>query len=305
MDRVRFAHVVEYAAFRVAVACARALGEARAVRLAAALGRAGHRLRLRRGIIESNLRQAFPGADSAWIERTAVAAWAHLGRETMMMLRLSRATRAELLARTRLVGEARAAADYGRGGGVIVVTGHLGNWEVGGAAVAVRGYDVVAIAKRAANPLFYRRILAARARLGVGVIDFERATRGALKALREGKIVAFAADQHAGSGISVPFFGRPAATFRGPAVLALRTGAPIYLATCIRLPDGVYEVALQPVDVTPTGDMEADVRRVTAAWVGLLEAAVRAHPGQYLWHHRRWREPVPGMPQEPGVALTV
>jgi Kdo2-lipid IVA lauroyltransferase/acyltransferase len=200
-------------------------------------------------------------------------------------------SREQLLERTRLVDEAALRAACNDGRGVVVVSGHIGNWEIGAAAGAVRGFPISAVAKRAANPLFYERIMRARKRLGFEIIDFDQATRGALKALRQGRIVALAADQHSGAGLWVPFFGRPAATFRGPAVMALRTGAPLFLAVSIRQPDGVYEVALERIDTTPTADMERDVLRVTTAWVGRLEAAVRRNPGQYLWHHRRWRPP--------------
>jgi Kdo2-lipid IVA lauroyltransferase/acyltransferase len=303
-DRLRLQHRLEYAAFRAALAGVRLLREDRAQGLAARLARTGHGLGVRRDVVEGNLRLAFPGADAAWIRRVARESYAHLGRETMMMLRLSWMSRADVLARTVIVDERPARRHYEEGRGIVIVTGHLGNWEIGGAAVAARDYDVAAIAKRAANPLFYERIMAARLRFGVEIIDLAQGTKGALRALRKGKVVAFAADQHSGSGIRVPFFGRPAATFRGPAVMALRTGAPLYLAACIRRPDGMYEITLDEVDTTPTEDMEADVLRVTTAWVGRLEAAVRTHPGQYLWHHRRWREP-PGALQEQGQPSAV
>jgi Kdo2-lipid IVA lauroyltransferase/acyltransferase len=297
-DRVRLQHRVEYAAFRAAMAGVRLLGQRRGEAVAGGVGRAGHRLRLRRDVVETNIREAFPDQPEIWVRRVARAAYAHLGRETMTMLRLSWTSRAELVARTRILNEGPLREAYAAGRGVIIVTGHLGNWEIGGAAVAARGYPLTGVAKRAANPLFYGRIMAARQRFGIEIIDFADATRGALKALRQGRIVALAADQHSGAGIWVPFLGRPAATFRGPAVLALRTGAPLFLAVCIRRGDGDYEIDMQPVDATPTDDMEADVRRVTTSWVRRLEDAVRAHPEQYLWHHRRWRQPPPDALQE-------
>lgn len=289
---------MEFAAFRAATAGVRLLQEERGTRVASRLGRLGYRLGVKRSVVEANLRLAFPDAPDGWLRDTARAAYSHLGRETLMMLQLSWTSREELLERTRIINEHFARAAYDQGRGIVAVTGHLGNWEIAGATVAARDYRVAAIAKRAANPLFYQRILGARQRLGLEVIDFQQATRGALKLLRQGYIVAFAADQHARAGIPVPFFGRPAATYRGPAVMALRTGAPMLLAVCLRQPDGTYSLTLEPIDTTPTEDMEADVRRVTAAWVQRLEAHVRAHPDQYLWHHRRWRELPSGPVQE-------
>jgi Kdo2-lipid IVA lauroyltransferase/acyltransferase len=283
-------HRVEYAAFRAALAGGRLLSDDRAAAIGAALGRLGYPLGIKRGVVERNLRIAFPDAGADRIREIAQASYEHLGRETLMTLRLSSMSKQALLARTRLVGEAPAHEDWLRGRGIVIVAGHLGNWEIGAALIAVRDYPIDIIAKRAANPLFYAQILTARERLNVGVIDFQFASRHALRALRAGRVVAFAADQHAGrAGLRVPFFGRDASTYRGPALMSLRTGAPMYLSVPLRLPDGTYELTLEHIDTTATGDMEADVLRVTRDYSRRLEAAVRASPGQYLWHHRRWR----------------
>lgn len=294
-DRVRAKHHIEFAAFRAVLAGSDALGDERAGRVGAALGRLGYPLGIKRTVVEENLAIAFPDAPAEERERVARASYEHLGRETMMMLRLAGMSRADVIARTTTVNEAEASAAMDRGRGVVVVAGHLGNWEIGAAMMAARGYPVDVIAKRAANPLFYERVLTARERLGVGVIDFQRATRQALQSLRAGRAVAFAADQHAGrSGLWVPFFGRPASTYRGPATMALRTGAAMFLSIPLRQPDGTYEITLEPIPVEPSGDMEADVLRLTQAFTARLEAAVRAHPEQYVWQHRRWRTPPAG-----------
>lgn len=305
-DRVRARHRIEYAAFRVVLAGSGMLSDARAAALGAALGRLGYPIGIRRAVVLHNLRIAFPGADAAWIERTARASYEHLGRETMMMLRLATMSRADLIERTRTVNEDAAAEAVARGRGIVVVAGHLGNWEIGAAMMAARGYPVDVIAKRAANPLFYDKVLTARERLGVGVIDFQRATRQALHALRAGRAVAFAADQHAGrAGLRVPFFGRLASTYRGPALMALRTDAAMFLSIPLRLADGTYEITLEPIPVERSGDMEADVLRLTTTYTRRLEAAVRSHPEQYVWQHRRWRTPPPTQGEEQEAAPEV
>lgn len=307
-DRIRFKHRLEYAAFSAVLAAADRLSSERALRLGGALGRLGHPLGIKRDIVADNLRTAFPDHSEEWRERIARASWEHLGRETTMMLRLATMSRDELIERTTTVAADEALDTLRAGRGVIVVAGHLGNWEIGAAMMAVRGQPVDVIAKRAANPLFYQRILAVRERLGVGVIDFQGATRHALRSLRAGRAVAFAADQHAGrAGLWVPFFGRLASTYRGPALMALRTGAPIYLSIPIRRADGTYELTLERIDVPLSGDTEADELRVTEAYSRRLEAAVRRFPEQYVWQHRRWREPpasVRAAPVEGGGAGT-
>jgi KDO2-lipid IV(A) lauroyltransferase len=299
-DRVQFHHRIEDAAFRAVLAGSGMLGDDRAAQFGAALGRMGYPLRIKRDVVESNLRIAFPDESAEWIEGVARASYEHLGRETMMMLRLATMSREDVIARTRTINEDAAKEAMDRGRGVVVVAGHIGNWEIGAAMMAARGYAVDIIAKRSANPLFYERVLSARERLGVGVIDYQRATRQALQALRAGRAVAFAADQHAGrSGLWVPFFGRLASTYRGPALMALRTGADMFLSIPVRMPDGMYEITLEQIPVERTGDMDRDVLRLTEEYTRRLEAAVRAHPRQYVWQHRRWRKPPAGL-RQPG-----
>ncbi|HSJ05206.1 MAG TPA: lysophospholipid acyltransferase family protein [Longimicrobiales bacterium] len=298
-DPVRIKHRVEFAAFRAALAMGGLLTDEQAAGAGARLGLAGYRLGIKRNVVDANLRIAFPDAGDDWIRETARESYAHLGRETMMMLRLSSTSREQVLERTSISGEEPARDAYRSGRGLVVGAGHLGNWEIGAAAAAARGYAIDVIAKRAANPLFYDRIMKARQRLGIGVIDFQFATRHTMRALRDGRVVVFAADQHAGrAGIWVPFFGRPASTYRGPALMALRSGAPMFLSIPLRRPDGTYDVEMVPIDTTRTGDMDADVQRVTAEFTLRLEEAVRANPGQYLWHHRRWRRPPGRQPEQ-------
>ncbi|MFO7893228.1 MAG: lysophospholipid acyltransferase family protein [Longimicrobiales bacterium] len=127
------------------------------------------------------------------------------------------------------------------------------------------------------------------------VILMGAATKPALKALRAGRAVALLADQDARDrGVFVPFFGRPASTHRGPALLALRSGAPVFMATAVRRPDGRYRIRVRRVPV-PDGEDDAErEERLTAALAAALESVVREDPAQYLWHHRRWKTRPPG-----------
>ncbi|HEX7120362.1 MAG TPA: lysophospholipid acyltransferase family protein [Longimicrobiales bacterium] len=299
------AHRLEYTLFRIAAAAAGLLGDGAAGRLLAAAGRLAYTpLGIRRAAVEAHLRRAFADRDAAWIRRTAAAAYAHLGREGAALIRLAALDRDRVLARTEVEGLDAFRAALGGGRGLVLVTGHLGNWEIGGAALAARGIPIDVVAQRQSNPLFDRAIVAARERLGMRVIERGRATREGLRALRAGRVVALVADQDARrAGVFVPFFGHPASTHRGPALLALRTGAPLFLGTALRTPAGGYHVRLEPVEVDRSGESEDVVRRLTEAFTARLEAAIRAAPDQYFWHHRRWKTRPPEEPAagEPGI----
>jgi KDO2-lipid IV(A) lauroyltransferase len=191
------------------------------------------------------------------------------------------------------------------GKGLIVVTGHLGNWELGGAYLAARGIPIDVVARHMANPLFDRYLTSTRQRIGMTVVHDEAAVRRVPRSLRDGRAVAFLVDQGAVGLAStwVPFFGRYAKTPRGPAVFALRSGAPIVFGTALRQPSGRYQLSFEPVDVDQTGDREADVDRIVAAYTLTLERWVRRAPEQYFWHHRRWKHQRPGTPPELGDPL--
>ncbi|MDH3224235.1 MAG: lysophospholipid acyltransferase family protein, partial [Gemmatimonadota bacterium] len=97
------------------------------------------------------------------------------------------------------------------------------------------------------------------------------------------------------AGIFVDFFGRPASTARGPAVLSLRAGAPLVLAVAIR-EEGAkprYSVYFEPLDQPRTGNLDRDVATLTQAYTHRLEAFIRRYPEQYFWLHRRWKTPPP------------
>jgi KDO2-lipid IV(A) lauroyltransferase len=260
-------------------------------------------LRIRRSVVDANLRLAFPDRTEAWRRRVARGSYVHLGREAAAMFRLSATDPGTLVARTDAEGidELHAALEKGRG--AVLLTGHLGSWELGGAIVAAHGLPVVGVAKPMANRRFDADLTATRERLGMEIVDTGAAPKRALRALGEGKIVGLVADQNAGrNGLFVPFFGHAASTHRGPALFAVRAGAPLFVGSCVRVPGAEqrYRVRIERVPAPETGDAERDVRILTEAHTAALERAVREVPEQYFWQHKRWKtrppEPVPEGP---------
>ena len=151
--------------------------------------------------------------------------------------------------------------------GLILVTGHLGNWELGGAYVAARGVPLEAVARRMENPLFDRYLTKTRERIGMTVIHDADAVRRVPRALREGHAVAFLVDQGAVGLAStwVPFFGRFAKTPRGPAVFALRLGAPVMFGVRAAAAErAVSRSTSRRSQSCRPGTLDADVDRIVA-----------------------------------------
>jgi len=293
MPRPTFRHRIEYLAYRLAVGLLRRMPEGLALRLGEALGwMAGILLRIRWRTVLDHLRHAFPDRDRRWRRRVARRSFRHLGREAVATFRLGRMGPGQIRERTTVEGFEALEEALDRGKGAIVVTGHFGNWEIGGASLAVRGIPLDVVAQRQRNPLFDQDLNRTRNRLHMRVIERKKAPREVLRSLREGRCVAIVGDQNLRrGGVFVDFFGRPASTARGAAIFALRTGAPLFLGLARREPGSSqrYRVALEEVVFVPSGDGDEDVRRLTEAHTRHLEEAVRSRPEQYFWQHRRWK----------------
>ena len=273
------------------------------------LGRLLYRLLpFRRGVIVENLRRVFGESASAMdIERLAQGHYAHLGRlfwEFLWFPWVSDARRAAL-ARVENLAGLEAALALGRG--VLIVTGHFGNFEVATAAGLAsyphakgRFYFV----RRPFKPRWLDNLVTRRfRRAGFGVLPKRGGLEGILDRLNAGDLVVFPFDQHASrkDGVLVEFFGQPAGTFRSVAVVALATGAPVVPASSWRESDGQhvlrFEDALAPIEHEETNEA---IRLNTRAYNAALERMILRHPEQWWWVHRRWK-PWPAARRRPSA----
>lgn len=307
MPETTLTHRAEYLALRSAVAAVERMGFDRASSFGARIARLGYKpFGIRRRVVERQLGAAFPQMPAEEVRRIALAAYGHLGRASIETAVLPSYSQREIIGLFEKVeGWSIVEERLARGKGLIFVGGHLGNWELGGAYIAARGVPIDAVARHMANPLFDGYLTRTRQRIGMTVVHDEEAVRRVPRSLRAGRAVAFLVDQGAiGLASSwVPFFGRFAKTPRGPAVFALRLGAPIVFGVALRLDSGRYRLVFEPVDVAETGDRDRDIEQIVAEYTAVLERWVRVAPEQYFWHHRRWKHQRPGTPQELGDPL--
>lgn len=290
-------HKVEYALARSLEKAVATMPERASDAFGRSIGRTVYRLGLRRETVEENLRIAFPDKPDSWREDVMRASYEHLGREVAAMLRLSKLDPEAVVERTTTIGWDDLEESLSLGRGVLLVTGHYGNWEIAAAAVASRGIPIAAIVRRQGNRIVDERLQKVRRRLGVENIYQSEAPKRVPRILRQNGVVGIVGDQDARrSGIFVPFFGRAASTHRGPALFALRLNAPVFSCVARRLPgdDVRYEVAGEKVPFTPTGVLDDDVAALTTELAARLEGQIRKDPTQYFWFHKRWKSrPVP------------
>lgn len=240
----------------------------------------------------ANLRIAFP----AWAEgkrrRTAFRAYRNLCWTLVETLRYEKLAQGDGRRRAAIANEEVFERARDAGKGVLAISAHLGNWEWL-SAHALRFGTVHIVARAIHNPEMDREIRVRREAAGVRQIYPDRESpRAILKALRAGEAVCFLVDQSAKGeeGVDVPFFGRPAPTHTGPALLALRTGATVISVFARRLPDRRIELRYgEPLALERTGDLDRDVKAATALFTRVVEDAIRERPDQWFWVHDRWR----------------
>jgi phosphopantetheine--protein transferase-like protein len=256
-----------------------------------------HAVPFRRRVVLDNLRRVFgahvpPGE----IERLAQAHYAHLaqlGIEFFKFRWLSAERRRALVRVENLDAFAKA---FRKGKGVLILTGHFGNWEVATVA-GIQNYPEVHgrfhFVRRPIKPRWLDQLVTRRFnRAGFGVMGKRGSLDRIVERLEAGDVIVFPFDQyaHRPDGIDVEFFGHPAGTFKSLAIIALATGAPVLPAASWREPDGRHVLRFEdPLPLPEHENANEAIRSTTRAFNAALERLVLRHPEQWYWVHRRWK----------------
>ncbi len=241
-----------------------------------------------------NLRQAFGDRYSeAERDRIIRGVYLHFCMMLMEILHIPRKLHpTNWRDRITLVGHPRILERLLKGGPLIMLTGHFGNWEMAGYLFGVFGFPPNSVARTLDNPYLDRFLRAFRERTGQKMIAKKGGYDEMLEVLRTGGVLSFLADQDAGErGMYVEFFGRPASTHKAIALMAIEHRAPVIVGYARRIGPGFrYEVGctdlIEPEEWTGTAD---DARLLTQRYTSALETIIRRDPTQYLWLHRRWK----------------
>ena len=261
-----------------------------ALRVGRGLGNLGYRVaRRQRRYADRNLRLVF-GETYTGAERDALTrrVFSHFGLCVVDFLRGPAYTGPVLDRLVSCDGWEHVEKALAGGKGIIVLSAHLGNWELLGRWLAAKGVPLTVVAREPEEPLFAAYVRRIREGAGFTVLNKGESARGLLAVLRRGAAVLLMPDQNSGD-VFVPFFGVPAGTVAGPASLALHTGAPIVPSYCVREGDGYRMLFLPPIPANKTENKEADVARIMTEANAVLEGVVRQYPDQWLWLHNRWK----------------
>ncbi len=182
-------------------------------------------------------------------------------------------------------------AALARGRGVLVLTAHLGNWELMPAVSPILGIPVHVLYRpldfKALDTFFVRL----RSRFGANLIPAAHGMRKILRSLRHGEAVVMLMDQNVDwyEGVFVDFFGHRACTNKGLALLAMKTGAPVAPVFLVRERNRFVAEFCEEIPLVQTGDRTQDIEANTLRYNQAIEAAIRRHPDQWFWVHQRWK----------------
>jgi len=177
------------------------------------------------------------------------------------------------------------------GHGVLLLGAHLGNWEFNPPSHLMRVEAASVVFKKTKNPFVERYVDSIRKSSGLKTIPHRNSIREIMAALKRGEGVGILLDQHTGEkeAVVVDFFGRPAATNYGLALISIKTGAPVVPMFVVREKERFRAIYEEPVRPHKTGDMEKDIREATVRFNDIIEKYVRKYPDQWFWVHRRWK----------------
>ncbi len=240
-----------------------------------------------------NLEIAYTEQDAAWRERTLRGVYRSLGLQLAEFCQMPGYTAEQANRFIEYEGLDHYLAARERGKGVLVLTGHLGAWELSSFYHSLMGYPMGLVIRRLDNPLVDAFVNRIRCLHGNRVIHKDDFARGLISAMRQGETVGILMDTNMTppQGVFVPYFGVQACTASGLAKVALKTDAAVLPGFLLwDETKGRYRLCFgERIELIRTSDAEADAVANTAVFTAAIERYVRANPEQWLWMHRRWK----------------
>ena len=243
--------------------------------------------------LKKNLNIIFDGkVEDKELNKRAVLVFEHFAKYLADFFKFYKFEESELSKKTNTEGLEYLDEGLRGGKGVILLTLHLGNWELGGAIVGSLGYPISAIvlehASKYVNDFFIRQ----RALNNTISIPIGARLKECFKALKRNEIVAIVGDKdYTDNGICVDFFGKKAILPKGPAVIALRTGAPIVFCAIIRKQNNAYTMKFEkPIKFKKSGDHDEDERGLMSEYLRIFERYINAYPDQWYAFRKIWTQ---------------
>lgn len=263
-------------------------------RLGSAIGALVYLLDSRhRRIVRRNLQFIYPAWPQSRVRAVSRRIFQNVGMTVFENLQMASFTREEVLESVRIRGEENLLAAAKHPNGAIIISAHLGNWEMSQICGAcLLNAEPVLVARKVQPEFLNRWINGFRSRFGSVVLDKSGALPKMMRALRRGKLVGLLIDQGTlrTEGVEIEFLGKRTTATPAAAILARRFDSPVLPAFCVREGDGRLAFVVEPpLVLKKTDDRRADVKDNTQIMNDAVARAIRAYPDQWFWFHKRWK----------------
>lgn len=243
-------------------------------------------------IVLHNLLRSFPEKDTDEIIKIAKGVYRHFAIVAAEFFELPQITKENIHQWVDVEGMGNYLAAVAQGKGVLSIVAHFGNWELMTIAVPMYLKPMYIVYRPLDSPVIDNMVEYVRTMNGNELIPKGGSGKRIIELLKENHIIGILSDQNVAAyeGVFVDFFGRPACTGVGLAVMAMRSGAPVVPAFMARQPSGKYKLILKPaMEAICTDDYESDLQFNTQRFTKEVEDIIREYPDQYFWFHQRWK----------------
>ena len=247
---------------------------------------------IRKNTVLENLKNAFPEYDSKKIKKVAFGSYKSFAIALTEILCLPKMNDSDIKRQVEYEDMNLIREKYEENKGVILLSAHFGNWEYIALSAAVQlDIPFTVIVKSQRNPYVTNWMNNVRTKWNNKIVSLGISIRQVYETLKDKQVIAMVADQRGPvESVKVNFFGRSVSVHTGPAILALKTGAPILYGIAVRQDDYVYKAKIVEISTKDlSGSLEEKIREVSQRHMSHLEAYIRRFPDQWLWMHKRWK----------------
>jgi KDO2-lipid IV(A) lauroyltransferase len=247
---------------------------------------------IRKNTVLENLRNAFPGYDEKRIKGIAFGNFKSFAITFTEILYMTWMKEEDIKKQVDCVNMDLIKKKYEENKGVILLSAHFGNWEYVAASVAAQlSIPFSVVIKPQRNPSVTDWMNRARTKWNNQIVQLGISIRYTYQTLKDKKIVAMVADQRGSEeSTKINFFGRTTSVHTGPAVLALKTGAPILYGIPVRQSDYCYKTVMIEISTDNLPDSQDEkIKEISQRHMTYLEGYIRKYPEQWLWMHKRWK----------------
>lgn len=238
-----------------------------------------------------HIHQCLDVSDIHQVRIIAKKCFENLGKTVVEFMRFHRMSGEKIQKYVRIEGAQHVENAIAMGKGVILITGHFGNWELLAASITAKVAPVTPIVRELRSPRLNSLVSGYRDKAGYATIDRDTGIRNALRCLRGNGLLGIVADVDTTvNGVFVDFFGRPAYTPYSPIAFSIKTGAPIIPTFIIRQLDNTHHVIIEPpLTLEQFDDKEKELVVNTQKFTRIIEGYVQKYPEQWIWMHNRWK----------------